>query len=217
MWAGAVRLLQITLSPDIPFPLTNTTYGLAHDPFKMVSTRSSSVRGDSPLSASATLPQRTRRTKNTIKSHTPTRGTLIWLAIAIPLVTWDTLYIFGRPHTMPGGWLHAPIWSPYELYGRVDYIYGFKAVEENNGFTAAQASLNVVETLMYVFYAWVFAGGDAGRAARFGNAAVLACFSAAVMTFSKTVLYWAIEAFNGAADVGHNDFWTLLIIWIIPK
>ena len=56
---------------------------------------------------------------------------------------------------MPGGWAHAPIWKPYELYGQVDYMYGWKAYNEHNGFTAAQGTLNVVETVGYLGYLWV--------------------------------------------------------------
>lgn len=53
---------------------------------------------------------------------------------------------------MPGGKLHAPIWKPYKLYGEVDHMYGWPAWENNNGFTAAQGSLNLVETIGYMVY-----------------------------------------------------------------
>jgi hypothetical protein len=97
---------------------------------------------------------------------------------------------------MPGGALHWPLWVPYELYGKVDYIYGWKAFNEHNGFTAAQGALNCVETLCYLYYLYVlFAHGR--QAAAHGRSvegpqagiAVLVVFSAAVMTLSKTVLY----------------------------
>lgn len=114
---------------------------------------------------------------------------------------------------MPGGSLHWPLWVPYELYGKVDYIYGWKAFNERNGFTAAQGSLNIVESLMYVYYLYVLyvhgtPSKDHGRGApkpsttgfRFlgsqryvtgqkGAVAVVASYSAAVMTVSKTILY----------------------------
>ena len=56
-------------------------------------------------------------------SHTPSNLTLIWLAISLPLVIWDTGYTLLRPHSMPGGSLHWPLWKPYDLYGRVDHVY----------------------------------------------------------------------------------------------
>lgn len=113
-----------------------------------------------------------------------------------------------RPHSMPGGKLQWPLWVPYELYVEMDYIYGWKAFNEHNGFTAAQGLLNIIESLMYVYYLYiVYALGrkaTAGRGAKAtdggllaqrlvegqtGALAALVVFSAAVMTLSKTVLY----------------------------
>jgi len=138
---------------------------------------------------------------------------LIWLAISLPLVIWDSGYVFGRPHTMPGGKWVWPLYTPYELYGTIDYIYGAKAWEAHNGFTAAQGSLNILETAMYFAYLYiVYQYGQQenveGRGApskdsigklgaartvygRQAGIAVLIAFSAALMTLSKTVLYCA--------------------------
>lgn len=91
-------------------------------------------------------------------SHSPTPLTIIWLLVSLPLVLWDTGYVMMRPHTMPGGSWHSPFWTPYELYGKIDYIYGWPAWEARNGFTAAQASLNIVETIAYMYYLWVVWG-----------------------------------------------------------
>lgn len=108
---------------------------------------------------------------------------------------------------MPGGKLHWPLWTPYELYGTVDHIYGFPAYNANNGFTAAQGSLNAVETALYLYYVWIVVskgvkakvpqGGSAitklgwarevnGKA---GATAVLILFATSLMTLSKTILY----------------------------
>jgi hypothetical protein len=124
--------------------------------------------------------------------HTPSIVTRLWLFISLPLVIWDTGYILLRPHSMPGGALHWPLWVPYELYGKVDYVYGWKAVRDHNGFTASQATLNTVETLFYLYYlsAVPSHGGPRLEGPRAG-VAVLVGFSAALMTLSKTVLYCA--------------------------
>lgn len=96
--------------------------------------------------------------------------------------------------------VHFPLYVPYKLYGETDYVYGWKAFNARSGFTAAQGSLNVIETAMYLAYLYIYfnrgtpvggvLGGEKrvlqGRAAGF---AVLLAFSAAVMTLSKTVLY----------------------------
>lgn len=152
-------------------------------------------------------------------SHTPTPLTLVWLFVSIPLVTWDTLYVLLRPHTMPGGYLHAPVWKGYALYGSIDYVYGWPAFEANDGFTAAQASLNVVETLGYLVYLWMVwreggrDGTEPGMKGRLGErveggwaaAAVLAGFAFSVMTLSKTVLYGELSPNLDNLPLGHRS------------
>lgn len=162
------------------------------------------TRKRAPRTASNTTTSKKRRvsidsTPSAAWRHTPSTTTLLWLAVSLPLVVWDTGYVFGRPHTMPGGNLHWPLWAPYELYGKVDHVYGFKSWESHSGFTGAQSALNTVESLMYVVYLWlVWRRADsrstdvAARrtlSGRDGALAVLIGFSAAVMTLSKTVLY----------------------------
>lgn len=143
--------------------------------------------------------------------HAPSHLTIGWLLVSLPLVFWDIGYMLLRPHSMPGGSLHAPLWKPYALYGTVDLLYGWPAWEEKNGFAGAQSWMNVAESMFYVAYLWVVLknGHDDGRKggrgatvkslgwlgrARIvggkeaGIASVLG-FSASVMTLSKTVLY----------------------------
>jgi len=140
-------------------------------------------------------------------SHVANPIITTWLLISLPLVFWDTGYIFLRPHSMPGGRCHWPLWTPYALYGTVDYMYGWPAWNNGVGFTAAQGTLNALEAALYIYYLYVLAtqGGNAvlriwdvngfwradvitvqGPAV---TTAVLACFASAVMTVSKTVLY----------------------------
>lgn len=175
----------------------------------MVSTRSSS-RADSPSPppppSRASRASRSTREKPTATTrptfrHAPTPWTLLWLGVSLPLVIWDTGYVLGRPHTMEGGFAHWPLWSPYKLYGEVDHVYGWKAVRDGSGFTAAQGLLNLVETAMYLWYLWLWRArgkeevttpGGSGRrvvSGRAGALAVVVGFSAAVMTLSKTILY----------------------------
>lgn len=161
------------------------------------------------------LAPRARResVSTTTWSHTPSQLTLWWLLISLPLVIWDTIYMLGRPYTMPGGWLHKPFWQPYELYGRVDLVYGLSHFTEKGGWGPTQSAGNAVETAMYLAYVWIvytygreepFAGRGAPKRFSFGRRkvvgteaalAVLLCFATAVMTFWKTVLYceWRIR------------------------
>lgn len=172
--------------------------------------------------------------------HTPSNLTLAWLALSLPLVIWDTGYVLLRPHSMPGGSLHWPLWQPYALYGTVDHVYGFPAWERGDGFGAAQGTLNAVETAMYLAYLGiVYARGtqrsgvqgkgapDKEKVGKLGGArvlggriaaqAVVLAFAASVMTLSKTVLYWLNEAWSGFHNIGHNDLTSLTFLWIIPK
>ncbi|KAG9232561.1 hypothetical protein BJ875DRAFT_485957 [Amylocarpus encephaloides] len=179
------------------------------------------------------------RSRNGKWAHTPSNITLIWLFVSLPLVAWDTGYVMLRPHSMPGGNVHWPLWVPYELYGKVDYIYGWKAFNDSNGFTAAQGFLNIVESLMYMYYLYILYAYGTQNAARGrgapkpamagflgeqrhvegqkGAVAVLVGFSAAVMTVSKTILYWMNEFYSGFDNIGHNKWMDLTFLWIIPN
>jgi hypothetical protein len=129
---------------------------------------------------------------------------------------------------MEGGHLYWPIWVPYKLYGVVDHVYGWKAFDARNGFTGAQSFMNAVESAMYLVYLYLFYKSGAGAArngriasggieGRDGAMALLVAFSAAVMTFSKTVLYWMNEYYSGFSNIGHNSVVDLIFLWIIPK
>lgn len=145
--------------------------------------------------------------------HTPSAAVTIWLVFSIPLIFWDAGYVLLRPHSMPGGKFHSPLWTPYALYGTIDYIYGWPAFNARNGFTAAQTVMNLVETAGYLYYLFVvyrygttvtssgrasrkqnkglvwFLKEDKSIAGRTGAIALLVAFSASVMTVSKTALY----------------------------
>ncbi|KAK0661674.1 hypothetical protein QBC41DRAFT_359792 [Cercophora samala] len=154
-------------------------------------------------------------------THTPSRLTLLWLALSLPAVTWDFLYVTFRPHTMPGGSIHSPVWLPYALYGEVDGNYGWKQWHAGSGFPAAQSWMNLVETVMYLIYTWIWwankdevTGEIKGKRAA---AAVLTGFAAGVMTESKTVLYWLNEICSGYENIGQNDLFRLLVLWVVPN
>lgn len=140
---------------------------------------------------------------------------------------------------MAGGWLQYPLWQPYDLYATVDYIYGWPAFERRDGFTAAQASMNVLETIGYFYYLWLlyvygqqesvdgrgamsrkrmgwFAHAQAVHGKWAGRAA-LVLFGVSLMTLSKTVLYWLNEYCSGFKNIGHNDASTIFFLWIVPK
>lgn len=89
------------------------------------------------------------------------------------------------------------------MYAEIDYVYGWKALQENNSWTQTQTWFNLGEVLAYAVYlGWVLGGGDRkgsgtgevkgkGRTLEGRRAAwaVLVGFSAASLTFYKTVMY----------------------------
>ncbi|KAI1212390.1 uncharacterized protein F4807DRAFT_415926 [Annulohypoxylon truncatum] len=192
----------------------------------MVTTRSASRAASvAPSSPPTTSTGSSSSRSRSAWTHAPTRTTLFWFGLSLPLVIWDTGYVLLRPLTMEGGPLHYPLYAPYKLYGEVDHVYGWKAFHARSGFTAAQGALNLVETLMYLFYVATYLGkraavkGSTTKAltGRPAAMAVLVAFSAAVMTLSKTVLYWLNEYFSGFDNIGHNSLQDLILLWIIPN
>ncbi|KAG8884030.1 hypothetical protein FRB98_002637 [Tulasnella sp. 332] len=104
---------------------------------------------------------------------------------------------------MEGGDL-AWIWKPYVLYTTIDATYGWEAFNNNEGFTSAQAAMNLIETT--INFAYLYLGSDAPLAP-------LAGFTAASMTLAKTMLYVFREYYCGCA-------WILapaIIMYILGK
>jgi hypothetical protein len=127
--------------------------------------------------------------------------------------------------TLHKGDLHW-IWKPYEIYQNIDYVYGLPALESGNGFTNAQcmckfysqhrliltspALMNIVETSFNLLYIWQAHVSKS-------PVAPLTGFASAVMTLSKTVLYWLQEYYCNYCAVGHNTIQDLIVYWIIPN
>ncbi|KAH7107997.1 hypothetical protein BKA62DRAFT_2538 [Auriculariales sp. MPI-PUGE-AT-0066] len=132
-----------------------------------------------------------------------------WFVLTAPVIFWDAGYCLMRPRSMRGGDLHW-IWKPYSLYQDVDLVYGLKALEDNNGFTSSQAFMNIVETLLNLYYVY-------GVHFSPNAAAPVIGLCAATMTLSKTVLYWGNEYFCSYCAVGHNNLYDLIVLWIIPN
>ncbi|KAI0035529.1 hypothetical protein K488DRAFT_16856, partial [Vararia minispora EC-137] len=133
----------------------------------------------------------------------------LWFLLTAPIIAWDVGYCFMRPRSMAGGDLHW-LWEPYSIYQNVDLVYGVKAYEDMDGFTNAQSFMNVIETLLNIYYVYL-------AHVSASPAATVVGFAAAVMTLSKTVLYWLQEYFCGYCAVGHNTTHDLIVYWIIPN
>ncbi|GJJ12898.1 hypothetical protein Clacol_007144 [Clathrus columnatus] len=99
-----------------------------------------------------------------------------WFLITTPVILWD-----AGPRSMVGGDLHW-IWKPYALYQEIDYVYGVRALENNEGFTNAQSFMNIVETALNLYYLYLTHIVESPSAPVYG-------FASIVMTFGKTALY----------------------------
>ncbi|KAL9545599.1 hypothetical protein MBANPS3_007067 [Mucor bainieri] len=170
-------------------------------------------------------------TKQTVSSAASSQVPLwirAWTLVSSLVVIWDFGYCLLRPLSMEGGSLNF-LWKPYNLYAKenkklavhtqnpphtstsahhyqIDYFYGLPAFNSQDGFTGAQ------ETLLNFTYLGLLKSGhvNVGQANLVG-------FSAALMTLSKTVLYWLIEPFSGYQHIGHNSLKDLIFLWIIPN
>lgn len=145
--------------------------------------------------------------------HVPSGAITLWLIFSVPLVLWDASYVLLRPHLKLESKLHSPIWTPYALYGTIDYLYGWPAFNARNEFTIAQTILNLIETAGYIYYLVIVythgvTAGNTSRGQRKtkkgpmwmlkeskvvtgrpGATALLVAYSASVMTLAKTALF----------------------------
>jgi hypothetical protein len=161
----------------------------------------------------------TRVSKSSIAawSHEPKALTLLWLAMAIPVVFMDASFILGRPYTFAGGALHSllgPLWAPWDIYQKVDYVYSKSTFDERDGWPGAQALFNLIETSCYVWYMLSvarYSAGQSDRAAdlmdwqllfakksvkgRRGIAMAMVLCTVMMVTVVKTVLYCMFPCF----------------------
>ncbi|GAC96231.1 adiponectin receptor protein 1 [Pseudozyma hubeiensis SY62] len=114
---------------------------------------------------------------------------------------------------MLGGDLHW-LWSPYALYMNVDYIYGLPSWDSKDGFPAAQSLMNVGESIINLFY--IYLVHVKATPAALAVAPVYGLVTV-IMTLSKTILYVLNDFCCGWCKTGHNDWYTLIVYWILPN
>ncbi|WVQ95876.1 hypothetical protein IAU59_002975 [Kwoniella sp. CBS 9459] len=144
-----------------------------------------------------------------------------WMAFSIVIVTWDAAYCFLRPRSFATGDL-AWIWAPYNMvpYSMVDHLYGQHAVDSGDGFTNAQALMNVIEVMLAIEYLYLrhtsprVSRKTPNPAHHYHAHAPLVGFAGALMTLSKTALYFLQEYFCKWCMVGHNDRFTFWMVWV---
>lgn len=93
----------------------------------------------------------------------------------------------------------------------MDTFYGVVAWEERDGFTSAQAFMNLVETALNFLYLYLGANFPVSKIGQVN----LVGFSAAILTIAKTILYWLTEYYSGMRHTGHNDWQTYIFLWVV--
>ncbi|KAF2024353.1 hypothetical protein EK21DRAFT_78881 [Setomelanomma holmii] len=153
--------------------------------------------------------------------HSPSPFILIWTSILIPFLTYDSAYIFLRPHSFSGG-AYAHYFSHMREGAAVDKLYSEAAWRAgDDGAIVAQGVLACVEVGLFCLYLGlvvrsVGAGGLVRRqmvGGREGPWAVLVGFTAGVLDVIKTGHYFLREVSNGFRYTGHNEPHPLMTGW----
>ncbi|KAJ9478191.1 ADIPOR-like receptor IZH2 [Pseudozyma hubeiensis] len=145
--------------------------------------------------------------------HRPRTLVSAWLFLSSFVVAWDVGYILLRPRSMLGGDLHW-LWSPYALYMNIDYVYGLPSWDSKDGFPAAQSLMNVGESIINLFYIYLVHVKATPEALAVAPVYGLVTV---IMTLSKTFLYVLNDFCCGWCKTGHNDWYTLIVYWILPN
>jgi hypothetical protein len=127
-----------------------------------------------------------------------------WLWIQLIIVTNDLSYILFRPLTLEGGSLRWMV-PLHAMYEKIDMVYG-----TYNAFGIGQSMMNVLENFVYLYALLQY---RAGRK----NKAYFLWFSVLLCTFAKTFLYALVEVGDAGRGVSHNDWFTIVFLYIIPN
>ncbi|MBA3661057.1 MAG: hypothetical protein H0W64_04995 [Gammaproteobacteria bacterium] len=130
---------------------------------------------------------------------------VVWLILSMMIILWDSGFLFSRPASLPGGSL-AWVWLPYAKYITIDPSY----TDLHNDFLVAQQIMSLLEIaigIIALYYNYRCKG----------NRAILFAFSALLLTGTKTILVFLLEAVSGFKNIGHNSGYDLLLFYIMPN
>ena len=130
---------------------------------------------------------------------------LLILILSMLITFWDALFVLMRPESLPGGKL-AFIWLPYAKYITIDTAYG----DINNHFVVAQALMTLFEIVIGVFAVGFYLASK-------HRLATLLAFSSFLLTGTKTVLIFVLEAVSHFVHVAHNSWHDLIFLYVIPN
>lgn len=130
---------------------------------------------------------------------------VIWLMIGMFINFWDAWYILLRPASFADGSLSA-IWLPYARYVKIDISY----LDLNNEFIKSIALANFVEISLGLIALYC-------NCLRKFSLAIILAFSSLLLTGTKTVLVFALEALDGFKHIAHNPWSDLLFLYFLPN
>ncbi|KAK9449980.1 uncharacterized protein V1518DRAFT_415210 [Limtongia smithiae] len=145
--------------------------------------------------------------------YKPIKWVTGWFILSSIICLWDATYILFRPYSFPGGKLHF-IWAPYAKYYEIDYVYGQLAYEDRDGFPAGQSTINLVEITLNMVYVLSMALSTTPSTRLNGAFAGLI---GATSCFFKTVLYLLAEWYSDCKYVGHNSWFNLIFLYLVPS
>lgn len=130
------------------------------------------------------------------------RWILVWFLVTIPIMLWDGLFILCRPASLPGGALDW-IWGAYRPYLAVDLRYA----NPQNTLVVAFAWANLLEMLLSIVVCI--------RHVQHRSDAWLWAFTVALITLTKTFLYFGSEWTSGRANTGHAQLLSFLGLYVL--
>jgi len=97
------------------------------------------------------------------------------------------------------------IWKPYDTYITVDLLYG----KLEDTFVFGQSVMNLFENALNILAVYYhFQNNPAG---------LVLGFLGLGMTLAKTILYSVMDAACDFCNTRHNEFATLLVLYVIPN
>lgn len=128
----------------------------------------------------------------------------------IDFSSWPYIHqVYGLPTLLSGnGFPNAQCTYFFEL--SLSFFFSFGQYWVLSLWQLKSALLNIIETLLNIAYVYL------AHVTQWPAAPVIG-FGSALMTLSKTVLYWAQEYYCGFCAVGHNNLWDLFFLYIIPN
>lgn len=85
-------------------------------------------------------------------THTPRYKIAVWSLLSYFSIWYDVAYISLRPHTLPGGKWHGPVFKPMVRWAAIDNLYGEQAWNDNDTVLAAKANIGCFEANLHLIY-----------------------------------------------------------------